>query len=617
MLRMLCKPIGCVPARRKVRFSSLIYRRCITQLPKAYSTIEQVGHMAAASKTSQLVPTSKGKHTIAIIGASIAGSTFALQILRHPILSSKYHPVLFDSANHLPGLSEYSSHEGQVSGAAFALTIQALYPLYNILGDELKEIAHDNAQVKIWRQPLFGTRDLGKPWTYVARMISPGRLDEDIGGLMGIERADLQAALIERIVDLGGQISIGKRLDTVRQFARSKHGDGPIELAFSDKTSIRCALLVGADGAWSRVRRSLFTEGASVKGSNEKTVDEGWQPNFSHGTMLYGVSNMSGPSDAPSSSTTGASLEEETGHGMCMRSTGVSTVPLKHGKHLWHLWSASPIPPPYALEIGKKAEVDQSLSRKYNTFFSNGGYEPEETEAFLDRHRNVWHPDAGTYGKLFECSEKVIRIPLYDKIWDRISNCTWTAAESKAHKLKLKDLGPRNGMSNTVLIGDAAKMILPSSGQGAGTAIEDATVLANYLLNNPPDYPHDKPFNEINSNSAESEHQYRGDPCFETALKRYTADRLPRYRDIATFSNWTFKLSLGRWWWERILRDYVPGWIPDPVAKSVKEGKEEERRLIRQWAEGGGGKGRWDEWGMQKLLGPRYEVKLEGGGKKI
>ena len=178
----------------------------------------------------------------------------------------------------------------------------------------------------------------------------------------------------------------------------------------------------------------------------------------------------------------------------------------------------------------------------------------------------------------------------------------------------MMDLGPKNGRGNIVLIGDAAKMILPSSGQGAGTAIEDATVLANCLLNHPPSFPHGQDIEGTDLNVEGTGVETEGDPCFEVALKRYTKDRLPRYRAIAKWSKISFKLSLGRWWWERILRDYVPGWVPEPAAGAGKNGRQQEKREIRKWQEGGGGKGRWDEWGAQWLLGQRYEVQEEVKG---
>lgn len=562
---------------------------------------------ASINSTTWIFPK---KYEIAIIGASIAGATFALQILQNPLLSAKYHPVLFDAANHIPGLSPDATHEGQNSGAAFGLTIQALFPLSNLLGDELKKIVQDHAQVKMWRQPLFGRADISKPWKYVNRIISPGRVNEDIGGLMGVERADLQGLLVRKILENGGEVHVGKRVAEIIQDDSSECGNYPIEITFADKTSARCSLLVGADGAWSAVRKHLFTESSLMNGQIDEKVDEGWMPNFSRGTMLYGISNL-GTTNGALSPTEEDSIEYQTAHGMCMRGTGVSTLPLKNNKQVWHLWFESAEPPPQALNTAKKAETDKSLSEKYGTFFSNGGYEAEDTEAFMDKHKDVWHPVAGTYGQLFDCSEKIIRIPLYDKIWDRMSNCSWTAAEAKSSKLALKDLGTPMDLGNIVLIGDAAKMILPSSGQGAGTAIEDATVLANCLLNCPPLYPNAG----IESNTDEmpytDEPEALHGPSFDAALKSYTKDRLPRYKEIARWSNFGFTFSLGRWWWERILRDYLPAWMPEPASNANGKSKEEEKVIIRKWQEGGGGKGRWDEIGMQRLLGARYEVKLD------
>ena len=356
------------------------------------------------------------KHKIAIIGASIAGATFALQILKNPHLSRRLHPVLFDSASHLPGLGDSpSTHEGQNSGAAFALTIQALYPLHKLLGEELKTIAQDHAQVKMWRQPLFGG-DVRKPWKYVNRMISPGRIDEEIGGLMGIERAELQGLLVRQVLSHGGEVEARKKVDEIVEHERNQDGEGPIEVRFADGSAVRCALLVGADGAWSAVRKYLFTVPASPVEGKIGKVDEAWKPDFSRGTMLYGISALAGSPSNSHPRTADASVEDETAHGMCMHSTGVSTLPLKHGKQIWHLWSESSSPPPYALDAEKKGAIDKSLSEKYNTFFSNGGYKAQDTESFLDKHRNVWHPFVGTYGKLFDSSKKIIRIPLYDKI---------------------------------------------------------------------------------------------------------------------------------------------------------------------------------------------------------
>ena len=94
-----------------------------------------------------------------------------------------------------------------------------------------------------------------------------------------------------------------------------------------------------------------------------------------------------------------------------------------------------------------------------------GGYDETSTEAFIERYRNVWHPSAGTFGRLFDASEKVVRVGLWQKLFTRLSNVEW-GPEEKRPKECGKDLGVKNGKGNIVLIGDAARVLMPSAGQG-------------------------------------------------------------------------------------------------------------------------------------------------------
>lgn len=82
-------------------------------------------------------------------------------------------------------------------------------------------------------------------------------------------------------------------------------------------------------------------------------------------------------------------------------------------------------------------------------------------------------------------------------------------------------------------------------------AIEDATVLANALLNNPPTV------------------SPSGKPCFSAALAEYTAARVPRSTAIAKQAYWSgIAFMAERWWW-RWIRDFVVAWIP--MDKDPKE----------------------------------------------
>lgn len=78
---------------------------------------------------------------------------------------------------------------------------------------------------------------------------------------------------------------------------------------------------------------------------------------------------------------------------------------------------------------------------------------------------------------------------------------------------------------------------------GAGFAIEDATVLANELLNNPP--------------SLEN-----GSLDFSRAIEAYAQVRVPRSKSMTKQSYWTGQLGLGARWWWRSLRDFATTYMP-------------------------------------------------------
>ncbi len=75
-------------------------------------------------------------------------------------------------------------------------------------------------------------------------------------------------------------------------------------------------------------------------------------------------------------------------------------------------------------------------------------------------------------------------------------------------------------------------------------AIEDATVLADALLNNPP----------ITTETKKK--------LFDKALQEYARLRVPRSQRIAKQSYYSGIISLGDSWWTRLIRDYVTGWLP-------------------------------------------------------
>lgn len=107
-------------------------------------------------------------------------------------------------------------------------------------------------------------------------------------------------------------------------------------------------------------------------------------------------------------------------------------------------------------------------------------------------------------------------------------------------------------------------------------AIEDATVLANALLNNP---------------SADT-----AKPSFPSALREYTSLRIPRSKSIAKQAYWTGIAFMAQRWWWRWLRDLFVAWVPmgDPKEKLLRG---EKVRDLAAW-----------------LHGVRYEVRVREEG---
>lgn len=88
------------------------------------------------------------RQTIGIIGAAIAGPTFALQILSHPILRRLYKPVIYDQRANVQ--SPDSERSLQTAGAAIGLLTNGLYPLYQLgLKDAINGMSAELSEVRL------------------------------------------------------------------------------------------------------------------------------------------------------------------------------------------------------------------------------------------------------------------------------------------------------------------------------------------------------------------------------------------------------------------------------------------------------------------------------------
>lgn len=91
-----------------------------------------------------------------------------------------------------------------------------------------------------------------------------------------------------------------------------------------------------------------------------------------------------------------------------------------------------------------------------------------------------------------------------------------------------------------MLIGDAARLMLPVRGQGTGFAIEDATVLAPMLLKS----------------------AGMGSEELRRAASEYAGERQKRSKRMAMVAEATGRTSLGATWTSRVVRSLGFKWLP-------------------------------------------------------
>lgn len=376
------------------------------------------------------------RYTIAIIGAGIAGPVVALTILSHPTLSRIYKPIVYERLpnptppspantnqpqNYTTGEVEEHAKATYAAGAAVALTSNALFPLYQLgLREEVDAISCETKRIKIWR--AYGGKE--RSHKYFNQITHPN-WQEDLGTcLRVVERGDLQRLVLERVRENGGEVRWGKKLVGLESVA------GGVEVRFEDGEEVKVDLVVGADGGWSSVRRFICDANGKAKGA------ENWRPYFSAADGIYGVSK---PIEKH---TTGEGEAEETAgdtHWVLLDSGTASTWELPGGRQFWTISFPSKKPPERNSQNHKPKEA-----KLYGADVTLGGHSFEETAAFLKKSEDAWHPVAGSFGELFRRSERIVRAPLWYRAWeeDEISG------------------------ANVVLIGDASRLMLPSSGQG-------------------------------------------------------------------------------------------------------------------------------------------------------